>query len=357
MQFSLFRPLLLWLPRLAALFLLLMWTRQSVIPTFNRTDTQRDMVLYYRAARNAGAGHALYTPRPDYGPDSKPFEYLYPPPFAAAIAPLGRLPFLAFARLWTVGLVMTFLGFALCLMLLSGRADAWNFVCWLALLCVFPGAARALSLGQIDPLLWLLSALSVWAIALPSNRSRALGGALLGVASLVKIYAAWPLFALQKGEGRARIWMGAGAVAALGVGLGIVVCGADSYRQWAHAVTPIAGQGTFNPDNYSFSMGVLRIAQMLGWNYAGGPLTGLPKLWLNLAAIGGPLLSLLASRRLSLRWRVALITVAAAWCAPLCWSTYLPLALVPCALAVRAWKDWRNPEAGAQVETVEENLN
>ena len=369
MQFLPARPLLLWPARVLALILIALWIQRSAIPTFYRTDQQRDMVLYYQAARNVNAGRALYTARPGYGPDSKPFEYLYPPPFAAFIAPMGALPWLMFARVWTIGLIASFLGFAWCLCALSERPNAWNFVGWLALLCVFPGAARALSLGQVDPLLWFLSALSVWAVGLSKSArwdksarlgvwKRVVGGVVLGAASLIKIYAAWPLFSIKQNEGRAPVWCGALAVGALGFALGALVCGFDSYAQWARAVLPIAGQGTFNPDNYSFSMGVLRAAQGFGWHYAGGPLVGLPKAWLNVAAVGGPLLALCLTRHLSLRPRVALITVAAAWCAPLCWSTYLPLALIPLALAVAAWRNrdaTRKP--GAQVEPFGEDLN
>lgn len=341
MQFSLLRPLLVWFGRLISVALVVLWVQQSVIPTFNRTDQQRDIVLYFRAAQNVNAGRSLYTPRPNYGPNSKPFEYLYPPPFAAAIAPLGYLPWLSFAKVWTIGLIASFLGFALCLSLLSGRFNFWDFLGWLAIVCVFPGSTRALSLGQIDPLLWFLGALGVWAIALPAATARASSGAVLGIASLIKIYAAWPLFAVGKSEGRAQIWGGTVVIGALGLALGAIVCGFDSYAQWAHAVLPIAGQGTFNPDNYSFSMGVLRAARLLGWHYAGGPLVGLPKLWLSMATIAGPLLTLLATRRMELRWRVALITIAAAWCAPLCWSTYLPLILVVAALSVEKWRSER----------------
>ncbi len=332
MQSLLPRLILVWLARLLALALIALWIQHAAIPTFYRADQRRDMVLYFRAARNVNAGRPLYTPRPHYGPDSKPFEYLYPPPFAAAIAPMGRLPWLTFAKIWTLGLVASFVGFALCLSLLSERFGFWSFIGWLALIRVFPGSARALALGQIDPLLWFLSAWGVWAIALRAKEPRAGSGAVLGVASLIKIYAAWPLFSVGKDEGRAQIWGGAIVVGALGLVLGALVCGPDSYAQWAHAVLPIAGQGTFNPDNYSFSMGVLRVAALLGWHYAGGPLVGLPKLWLSGASIGGPLATLLATKRLEIRWRVALLTVAAAWCAPLCWSTYLPLVLIVVAL-------------------------
>ena len=333
-------PLLLrWSWRIAAAWLVFVWITRAVLPAFALTDMRRDAILYYRAARAADAGAPLYTPRPNYGPDSKPFEYLYPPPFAAAIAPLGRVSWPTFILIWRVGLLLSFAGYALCLCALCGRRDAWTFLAWLAILHLWPGTFRALALGQIDPVLWLLGGLSVWGAraATPSaGWARAACGAALGASSLVKIYGVWPLLALGKSEGRARAWAAAALVMVAGLAWGVGRCGLDSYAQWAHAVLPVAGQGTFNPDNYSFSMGVLRIARALGWNYAGGPLVGPPKMWLSFAAIAGPLGALLASRRLEVRWRVALVSCAAAWCAPLCWSTYLPLALLLVALA---WKN------------------
>lgn len=331
------RQSLRWVVRLLALWLVAVWITQLVIPIFTFTNTRRDMVLYYQAARAVNAGAPLYTPRPNYGPDSKPFEYLYPPPFAAVIAPLGHLSWLSFALLWRIGLVLSFVGYALCLTALCERRDGWTFAVWLAILGMFPGTFRALALGQIDPLLWFLGALSVWAVASSTVATRTASGAALGALSLVKIYGIWPLFALGKNEGRARVWGGATLVLALGLAWGAWRCGFDSYAQWAHTVLPVAGQGTFNPDNYSLSMGVLRAARALGWNYAGGPLVGLPKFWLSFAAVAGPLGTLILTRRLNARWRVALISCAAAWCAPLCWSTYLPLSLIVSALA---WAQW-----------------
>ncbi len=351
MKLSLWRHIARWAPRILAAWLVFLWITRAVLPALALTDTRRDMVLYYRAARAVDAGAPLYTPRPNYGPDSKPFEYLYPPPFAAAIAPLGRLSWPDFVTVWRAGLLLSFLGYALCLTALCGRRDFWTLLIWLALLHLWPGTFRALALGQVDPLLWFLGGLSVWgapaaqgppaAKGAPNERGvlinalsgAALSGAALGASSLVKIYGVWPLLSIGHGEGRRRIWGAAALVIGLGLAWGAGRCGWGSYAQWAHAVLPVAGQGTFNPDNYSFSMGVLRAARALGWHYAGGPLTGLPKLWLSFAAVAGPLGALWAARRLSARWRVALVSCAAAWCAPLCWSTYLPLALLLVALA------------------------
>ena len=323
-----------WLLRGLALFFVAAWAARFVPAAIARTDTQRDLILYFGAARAALNGGPLYTPRPDYGPDSKPFEYLYPPPFAAAIAPLGQLDWLPFARLWTVALIAACLIYACCLMRLSGRRDPWAFLSALAILIVFPGATRAVSLGQIDPLLWAIFGLSVWLAPARAGMS----GALLGIASAIKIYSFWPLLALRQSENRAGFWRGALGVLALSLVVGAIVCGPASYGQWARVVLPEAAQGTFNSDNFSLSMAGLRLARAGGWHYAGGPLTGLPKAWLSLAALAGPLATLLATRRLDLRWRLALVSCAAAWCAPLCWSTYLPLALVPLALALRALK-------------------
>ena len=339
MKLPFWRHLARWAVRIAAAWLVLGWITNAVLPAFRLTDTRRDMVLYYRAARAVDAGAPLYTPRPNYGPDSKPFEYLYPPPFAAFIAPLGRVSWPTFVTIWRTGLLLCFLGYALCLTALCGRRDGWTFLIWLAILHGCPGTFRALALGQIDPLLWFLGGLSVVGVTAATSPKRgalwrgALSGVALGASSLVKIYGVWPLLCIGKREGRVRVWGAAALVLALGLAWGAWRCGLDSYAQWAHAVLPVAGQGTFNPDNYSFSMGVLRVARALGWNYAGGPLLGLPKLWLSCAALAGPLGALWAARRLDARWRVALVSCAAAWCAPLCWSTYLPLALLVVALS------------------------
>ena len=319
-----------WLTRLAALYFAWIWASGIVLTTFERTSSNRDLVLYYRAAQNASAGRALYQSRPDYGPDSKPFEYLYPPPFAALIAPLSRLSWLQFARAWTAMLVAAFFAYAAVLMRLSGRRDAWSWLIALAAIVLFPGSYRALGLGQIDPLLWLCVGASALFAGKPTS------GALLGAASLVKIYSFWPLLALRRDEGRAQMWRGALFVGAAGLALGALVCGPSSYLQWARAVLPEASQGTFNPDNVSLAMAGLRAAQTLGWHYAGGPLVGAPKLWLSAFAIAGPLAAIGLTRRLDARARIALVSCAAAWCAPLCWTTYLPLALVPLALGLRA---------------------
>ncbi len=324
---DLLRQLGKWALRLAALWVVYGWAFHTVPPVWNRTDSRRDLVLYYLAARSVNASAPLYQARPDYGPDSKPFEYLYPPPFAALIAPLGRLQWLAFARLWTAVLVASFLGYAFGLMRIAGYRDVGSFGIALALVTLCFGAKRALALGQIDPFLWCVFGASVWT----ANKRPFWSGALLGLAGLIKIYSVWPLFALPKTE-RAAFWRGALMVGVAGFALGAVVCGFGSYVQWARAVLPEAAQGTFNPDNYSLSMAGLRAARALGWNYAGGPLTGLPKWWLSFAAIAGPLFTIWATRKLSTRWKLALVGCAAAWCAPLCWSTYLPLALVPLAL-------------------------
>ena len=318
-----------WLIRLAALYFVWIWASGIVLTTFERTSSNRDLVLYYRAAQDAAVGRTLYQLRPDYGPDSKPFEYLYPPPFAALIAPLSRLNWIEFARLWTAMLVAAFFAYAAVLMRLSGRRDAWSWLIALASIVLFPGSYRALGLGQIDPLLWL----GVGASALFAGREAS--GALLGAASLVKIYSFWPLLSVRPNEGRARMWRGALIVGAAGLAMGAWVCGPSSYVEWARAVLPEASQGTFNPDNISLAMAGLRAAQMLGWHYAGGPLTGAPKLWLSAFAIIGPLATIALTRRLDARARIALVSCAAAWCAPLCWTTYLPLALVPLTLGLK----------------------
>jgi hypothetical protein len=162
-------------------------------------------------------------------------------------------------------------------------------------------------------------------------------GALLSVSMLVKVYGVWPLLVAISRDRRLIIPAIMVSLAALGLGIGM--CGVDSYTMWATAVLPVAGQGTFDSDNWSLSMGVLRLARWLGWEYTTGPLPQIARGWLSLAAVSGPALTWwwLRVRRpnTSSEWQIAWVGTAAALCAPLCWSSYLPLLLAPLALMLK----------------------
>lgn len=302
-----------------------------------RTDQERDLIIYYHAAQSVRGGHLPYIPNPDYGPDRKPFDYLYPPPFAAVIAPSGGLPWLVWSRAWLLMLMLAWWVYAACLVVLAGYPLRPLNLCLGGLaLFLSPGSTYAVGLGQVDALLWCAFGLALVGLQSGKSGGRIGAGWLLGCATLVKIYSFWTLFALR--ERGSRVQVGTGALLALliGIGVGALVCGLASYGTWAHLVLPVAGQGTFNADNVSLSMGVLRIARLVGWHYASGPLPPLAKAWLSAAAFLGPLGALWATRKTEETWRMALVGAAAAWCAPLCWTSYVPLALTALAL----W--WKN---------------
>src|SRR5688572_8825526 len=62
--------------------------------------TGRDLAVYYTAAQKARRRETPYTPVAQHALDEEKGTYLYPPPFAAAISPLGALPEPAFYRAW-----------------------------------------------------------------------------------------------------------------------------------------------------------------------------------------------------------------------------------------------------------------
>mgnify|MGYP002778671490 FL=1 len=318
----------LWSLRLCALATVFLFLGVYVPKTLMKTGHDRDVAIYYTALERLERNKPIYQPRPDYGPHSKPTQYLYLPPALAVITPLKTLEWLPFVRLWTLGLVAFFLGFAAILAwLATRRIEWWSFIYALAALWLFPGAARTFFLGQIEPILWFLFGLGIVQLV----RGGAWAGLCFSLASVVKIYSFWAVLALPRSMWK-RQWPIAALVWGVALILGGVVCGFDQYAKWFEAVPPVMRQGTFNADNYSLSMGVLRVAQWLGWEYASGPLSGLPKLWLSASVILGPLLMLWLTRNQTPALRCAVVGATASLFAPICWSIYLPALLCPLAL-------------------------
>ncbi|HZP83461.1 MAG TPA: glycosyltransferase 87 family protein [Chthonomonadaceae bacterium] len=312
---------------LAALHLA--WQLGVLVPVmWQRTDTRRDMVLYYTAARHALRGEPLYEHWPEYGPHLTPFKYFYPPQFAVVIAPLGALPFPVFSRLWYALILLAFWVYAGCLARLAcGRVSLEGCLIAGLALGLLPKIYIALVLGQADPFVWVLFGL---AFCLPS------AGALLAVAAQIKLYTFWPL-AVAGWHERQRILRPAAIALAAGMALGGLACGWGTFGEWARSVLPVVGQGTFNNDNVSLSFAVLRLARGLGWNYAGGPLPGIARFYLTVMELLGPLTVAYLTRRCERQMQTACVAAAALLFAPLCWTCYLALLLTPAALALRAF--------------------
>jgi len=300
-----------------------------------RTDRDRDMIVYHTAARAVLANRALYRAQPGYGPDQDPAAvYIYPPPFAVALAPFGALSFVAFARGWLVLLLGALWVYAYCLACLasSGKAKPVTMravLVWGLAVGLWPGSYRALGLGQVDSLLWALFGLGLVGIA------RSL---LWSLAATVKVFYLWPLILLAAQTGRVSLkallrtfWPALAFVAAFAL-VSIAVCGAGSYVVWGRDVLPTLSQGNFNADNVSCSMALLRVARGLGWNYTGGPLPPPAHLWLTSASLAAPLVAWYLTRARSIQFQCAWVVLSAILFAPVCWTSYLPLALAPLAV-------------------------
>lgn len=279
-----------------------------VIPNLlGRTDMDRDMVVYYNAAQAAVTHHNLYQACPEYRPEMSPSGYFYAPPFAAVIAPLGRLSWHGFCIAWYAIIFAAYWLFALALSRLSaGRFSM--LVCGL-FIALWPRSYYAIEVGQADPIMWALLA---WAAASPRFR-----GMLLAVAVIVKPFMLLPLAVVAFRDRRQAL--PACAVMIVALALGALVCGPWSYAQWVREALPVPASGTFNSDNISLSFDLLRLVGYQAWAHT----------WLSFAALAGPLVAIVCTRRLSIELQYSVVTIAAMLCAPICWTSYLVVGLVP----------------------------
>ena len=141
-----------------------------------------DFRTFWRAAQSVTDGHSPYPavaaisshhPAGDY-------EYfVYPPPFAYALVPLGLLPFAVAAGLWVAFLVV-------CLALALWALDVRDWRCYGLALAAIP-TLSAVRLGAVTPVLLLLAALA-WRYRDDPLRC----GAAVGSAVMLKLFL-WPL--------------------------------------------------------------------------------------------------------------------------------------------------------------------
>jgi hypothetical protein len=312
--------------------------------------------IWYQAER-IRSGEALYAPLPSYGPhvmaDHMAGSVRFPlgasphlplPAALVALSPVRSLD--GFVSVWAVVLLLATWGFASVLAILAHRR--WTlprFLWWNGLTFLFPGAYTAARLGNPEPVLWLLFAA---AVALPAR----LGSAGLVLAAAVKPFAAWPLaFSLVRGR---ETWKAALVSAVVVLAVCVVAMGpADflrSARDWLAYVPGAMGQGTFRHGNVSLSFGVLRIAYGLGWwDYQPGPIVeAWPRIWLTSAQLAAPLAAGFLTYRWDRRLHLSIVMLAALLFSPICWMTYLAVALVP----VAAWVGGRRTDPAPGSPTV-----
>ena len=286
-----------------------------------RTDSARDTLVYFQAAKRLLSGANLYQPWPDYGVQMTPSRFFYSPAFCLLLRPLASLDFLSFARVWTVAMHVAFWVYAFCLSrIASGKWD-WKraFVFALVADTLFQGHV-ALSIGQFEPFMWMLFGLAL------TTRSRA---GLLALATLVKIHPIWSLcLALTQDK---RAWKSAMLFSVPVLAASVWLVGVHNWAMWWPSTQPVASQGTFNPGNVSLSFVGLRLLNWAGLLKASGTLPGWAKAYLSFCAVGAPLLTAWMMRRRSPELRLAMVASAGVLFAPLCWTAYLPLLLLPVA--------------------------
>lgn len=281
-----------------------------------------DADVYVLAGRHALTGEPLYplTPQGDpRTPEGGYLPFLYPPPFAAALAAVGALPQFAAVRLLKLLTFIAFWGFAAALCRLATGRLTTRGVLGAALLATWtPGAHFNLIAGQVEPLLWLAFAL---ALLTPAT------GALLALSCLVKPFAAWPLALAALREPR-RVLPQTLATFLLGFLLGTAVCGLTAYSTWLHYTPDRMYRVAFFGENISLALLPLRL---LG--YRALPVWGRPFL-LGMYLLLPALMAWLCRRR-PLPLQYAWVAAAAILCAPFSRPYYLPFLLIPLALEVR----------------------
>lgn len=115
--------------------------------------------------------------------------YVYPPVFAAAKRLLARLPYSLAQYLW-LAFNLACLGLATWLLVrLAGLPARWPWLAaGMAAVALFPPLHVALRLGQVGPLRLLLCTGCVYLVLRPGQRSAAGAGALVAVATMVKVF-------------------------------------------------------------------------------------------------------------------------------------------------------------------------
>lgn len=268
-----------------------------------------DFPIYQRAAARVAQGLTPYESCA-HAPEAPPGCLLYPPPFAAAIAPAGRLSPAGFQKGAYLVLLVAFWAYAAGLVKLArGRVSAFDTLLAGILLFVTPGLNITMSLGNLDLVVWALVA---WGLATGAALP------LLVVAAAFKIWPAVSL-AVMVAAKPARIRPVILTTLLLFVAT-VAVLGLSSFRDWRELAVPGLQAGTLRVTNVS----VVAVLGRLGIAMPTPLRTALP--------IAGALASWVALRKQSERLRASLCGVAAMICAPICWWKYAPILLIPLAV-------------------------
>lgn len=318
--------------------------------TFDHPELAIDAVQLQAAAERIRSEEPLYWHWADYGPHvdavgglPRPLDATaYPPLVLTAFALLPDMPFETFAGAWAVVLLVGLWVYAAALArLASGRLTVTGVLVAGFVLAIVPGAGTNIKQGNFDPWLW---AAYGWALCVPRFQ-----GAGLSLAASVKVFYIWPLLLAVRDP---KAWRDAALVfGGLGV-MAAAIMGPTDFVQacigWFREVPAYHGQGTFRPWNVSLSFAALRVARLFGWEYEPGPLPTGWHVYLVVTGICAPIVAAWMLRRATRELRLAGVLCAAVSFSPICWLSYLPLALPMAAVGLRGrLKPSADPEVRA----------
>jgi hypothetical protein len=204
-----------------------------------RTDNDRDSVAYWWGARQARTGQEIYWPIPEPGPHLPGRAiYVYPPPFAAAVAPTAGESYVPWARGWLLVVSVGFWVYAASVARLwTGRVGLRATLMAGAAMGSLPPVLEAMASAQVDILIW--AAIGVAFAWRPAR------GAGLAFVAIVKIFSGWAL-AVWAVRDR-RVIPGAAAVSAVALLACLAVLGpgrtVSETRVWITRVAPTLAQG------------------------------------------------------------------------------------------------------------------
>ena len=297
-----------------------------------RTDTERDLVAYYLLVERMNSGHDIYAGVYERGPHSAKYAvYQYPPVLSSVLHLLPEMSFETFARLWTTMLYLCFWIYAACLAKITFRHFTFVGLMIVGLfLTLFPGTHMALSLGQIDPLLWALMGISLISTSARSG--------VLVLISLIKPWALFPLLFVLHEERRSFVT--ASMVAGFFLLLGVFTRGLNVYFNewsfWFAYILPSLGQGSWSADNWSVSFVLLRILDLFSFfGDRDGVLPLWARIWLLFCGVAVPLIVGFYMLKKNIMLKIAVVGSCAVVLSPLCWITYLPAILTVMALFAR----------------------
>ena len=275
-----------------------------------------DASAYLLASERIRAGQPLYDPTVNVALGFGVF--LYPPPFALALLPFTFLPAPLRLWAWLATIVAAFLGGTA---VLPVRPEVrWSIVLLAAISFPF---LYAVKLGQVEPLLYLILAISWrWIDSAGATGLAVAAGALIKVQPGI-------LFGWMIVSGRWRaLTIGIATVALAAIAASVLVgpaCWSDYLALLGRINKPVTTPNNLSPGAVAYAAGVgIDAATVIQWVSVIGTLLVTLFAWFRRDAVTGLLVGLVASQLLS----------------PVLWSHYAMLLLLPVALLLERRHWW-----------------